>query len=225
MSRSRAALFGGVVFFVLWFVAGQILYFATGGTTDDAPLPGPSEYPEVVLSNEAQVHTGATLQVLAAAALLWFAGCLWERIRSEHGLGLVAAFGAAGVAMLLVLEAGLVVASVGIADESPATSWTVYQLSMAVGFESFLTALFGAVAVAGVIATTDRNMMSRWFWWLTAAIALLLTVAGTLEGLGVIPNGRFSIFFGLWVVIAAFALQRKPTLQTVPASKESPARG
>ncbi len=70
MSRSRIALLGGPVFFVLWFIGAQIVYFARGGTTDGGPLPGPSEYPEVALSNQSSMNTGATLLVLAAAALL-----------------------------------------------------------------------------------------------------------------------------------------------------------
>jgi hypothetical protein len=220
VSRSRLALLGGVAFFVLWFVAGQVLFFATGGTLDDAPRPAPSEFRDVVMSNEPQVQVGATLLVLAAAGLLWFAGGLRDRIRSEHGLGLVPALGAAGIALLLVLQAGLVLASVGVARESPATSWTVFQLSSAVGFESFITALLGAVTVAGVIANSDRNTVSRWFWWLSALAAAVLAVAGTLEGLRVIPNGRFSILFGLWVVVAALALQRHPTPEPITASTQ-----
>ena len=206
MSPSRIAPLGGPVFFVLWFVGAQILYFARGGTTDGGPLPGPSEYPEVALSNQSGIHTGATLLVVAAAALLWFASSLRDRIRSEGGVGLVAALGAAGVAMLLILEAALVVASVDIAQETPGISWAIYQLSGAVGFESFITTVLGAVTVTAVIATLNRDMVSKWFWWFTVVVGVVLTATGILEALGIFPDGRFAIFFGLWAFVAGFAL-------------------
>jgi len=206
VSPSRIAPLGGPVFFVLWFVGAQILYFARGGTTDGGPLPGPSEYPEVALSNQSGIHTGATLLVVAAAALLWFASSLRDRIRSEGGVGLVAALGAAGVAMLLILEAALVVASVDIAQETPGISWAIYQLSGAVGFESFITTVLGAVTVTAVIATLNRDMVSKWFWWFTVVVGVVLTATGILEALGIFPDGRFAIFFGLWAFVAGFAL-------------------
>ncbi len=191
---------------MLWFVGAQILYFARGGTTDGGPLPGPSEYPEVALSNRSGIHTGATLLVVAAAALLWFAAGLRHRLRSEGGVGLVAALAAAGVAMLLILEAALVVASVDIAQETPGISWAVYQLSGAVGFESFITTVLGAVTVTAVIATLGRDTVSKWFWWFTVVVGVVLTATGILEALGIFPNGRFAIFFGLWAFVAGFAL-------------------
>ncbi len=206
MSPSRIALLGGPVFFILWFVGAQIPYFARGGTTDGGPLPGPSEYPEVALSNQSGIHTGATLLVMAAAALLWFASSLKDRIRSEGGVGLVAALGAAGVAMLLILEAALVVASVDIAGETPGISWAIYQLSGAVGFESFITTVLGAVTVTAVIATLSRDTVSKWFWWFTVVVGVVLTVTGFLEALGIFPDGRFAIFFGLWAFVAGFVL-------------------
>ncbi len=206
MSPSRIALLGGPVFFMLWFVGAQILYFARGGTTDGGPLPGPSEYPEVALSNRSGIHTGATLLVVAAAALLWFAAGLRHRLRSEGGVGLVAALAAAGVAMLLILEAALVVASVDIAEETPGISWAVYQLSGAVGFESFITTVLGAVTVTAVIFTLSRDVVSKWFWWSSAVFGVVLTATGILEALGISPDGRFAIFFGLWAFVAGFAL-------------------
>jgi hypothetical protein len=55
--------------------------------------------------------------------------------------------------------------------------------------------------------------MRRWFWWLAAVIAAALTVGGTLEALGVLPTGRFAIFFGLWAFNAGFALSDEPTME------------
>lgn len=43
MSGSRIALLGGPVFFALWFISGQILFFATGGDVDGGDMPGPDE--------------------------------------------------------------------------------------------------------------------------------------------------------------------------------------
>ena len=197
---------GGPVFFILWFVGAQILYFARGGTTDGGPLPGPNEYPEVALSNRSGIHTRATLLVLAAAALLWFAAGLRHRIRPEGGVGLVAALGTAGVAMLLILEAALTVASVDIAEKTPGISWAIYQLSVAVGFEIFITTVLGAVTVTAVIATLSRDTVSKWFCWFTVVVGVVLTVTGILEALDIFPDGRFAIFFGLWAFVAGFAL-------------------
>jgi hypothetical protein len=112
--------------------------------------------------------------------------------------------------MLLVLQGGLVIETVAIIEEAPDLSWTIYQLSSAVGYESFMTPLLGAVALSGVMVATQRSTMRRWFWWLTAVIAAALTVGGSLEGLGVVPNGRFAIFFGLWAFITGFALSADP---------------
>ena len=108
--------------------------------------------------------------------------------------------------MLLILEAALVVASVDIAEETPGISWAIYQLSGAVGFESFITTVLGAVTVTAVIATLGRDTVSKWFWWFTAVVGVVLTVTGILEGMGIFPDGRFAIFFGLWAFIAGFAL-------------------
>ena len=210
MSRSRLALLGGPAFFISWFVAAQILYFASGGTTDGGPLPGPDEFPAVVLSNRSSVYAGATLLAVAGVFLLWFAAGLRDRVRSDRGLDLIGPLGAATVAVLVFLEAGLVAASVRIAESAPEASWTVDQLSGAVGFESFLTSLLGAVAAAGVIVAADQNTISKWFWRVTIVIGVILSVAGVLEGFDLIPAGRFAIIFGLWVAIAGFALQASP---------------
>jgi hypothetical protein len=150
------------------------------------------------------------LLVFAAASLLWFAAGLRDRIRPGHGVGLVAVLGTAGVAMLLVLQGGLVIEAVAISEEAPDLSWTIYQLSSALGYESFMTPMLGAVALSGVLVATQRSTMQRWFWWLTAVIAVALAVGGTLEGLDVAPNGRFAIFFGLWAFIAGFAISSDP---------------
>ena len=46
MSRTRAALLGGPVFFVSWFVGAQVLWFASGGVVNDESAPNAAEYPE-----------------------------------------------------------------------------------------------------------------------------------------------------------------------------------
>lgn len=76
----RFSLFAGPVFFGLWFVGAQVLYFAAGGGPNGEPAPSASAYPEAVLSNQTAVNGGATLLVLAAISLLWFAIGVKERI-------------------------------------------------------------------------------------------------------------------------------------------------
>ncbi len=74
------------------------------------------------------------------------------------------------------------------------------------GFESFITTVLGAVTVTAVIVTLSRDVVSKWFWWFTAVVGVVLTVTGILEAMGIFPNGRFAIFFGLWAFVAGFAL-------------------
>jgi hypothetical protein len=212
MPRSRLALLGGPAFFVLWFVGATLLWSATGGESQAER----SEFPEVLLSNESGAYAGATLLILAGVSILWFAAGIGEQIRSEHGVGLVSTLGTAGVAVLLILQAGLAIEAVVIAEETPDTSWTVYQLSNALGYESFMTPFLGAVTLTGFIVATTRSTMRRWFWWLTVVFAAVLIVGGILEGLGVTPDGRFAIFFGVWVLVAGFTLSVSPTAAETP---------
>lgn len=203
----RTALLGGVAFAVLWFVGASLLFYAAGGTNDSGPVAAAADYPDAVLSHAFNVRLGATLLVAAAVALLWFASALRIRVRAVGGIGLMPLLGAAGVAAAVVAQAGLVVASIAVAEQRPDAAWVVYQMSEAVGFESFVATVFAGVAVTGVVLTAERSTMSGWFWWVTAAIGVALLVGGVLDGLGVIPGGRFSILFSLWIFIAGFALQ------------------
>lgn len=210
MSLSGVGLLGGPVFFVLWFVGAQTLFFATGGTIDETPLPTRDEFPNVLLTHQSGAYLGATMLLLAAGSLLWFAAGLRDRVGPGSSLGLVAVLGATGVAILLVLEGGLVVASVNIAEDTPELAWLVYRLSGAVGFESVGSTFLGAVTVTGVLAASPRSTIPRWFWWLTAVFGAALVAGSILEGFGVVPDGRFPIFFGLWAFIAGFTLLAKP---------------
>jgi hypothetical protein len=212
MSRTRIALLGGPLFFFVWFTGATFVWSAVGG---ESPADR-SEFAEVVLSNQSSAYAGGTLIVFAAAMLLWFAAGLRERIRPLHGVGLVAVLGTAGVAMLLLLQGGLVIEAVAIAEEAPDLSWTIYQLSSAVGYESFMTPLLGAVVLSGVLVAAQRGTLRTWFWWLTAVVAVVLAVGGTLEGLDVVPNGRFAILYGLWALIAGIALSATPAPKKTP---------
>lgn len=210
MSRSRMTLLGGPVFFVLWFIAANVLHFAKGGDSAGSPLPGPAEFPGVVLANESSMYLGATLFVLAGIALLWFGVGLTDRVGSGHRLELVVVVSAAAVSILLFIEGGLVAATAVVAAEAPEMSWTIDRLASTVGFETFISTLLGAAVMGGLIIASTQERIAKWLWWLTLVFASVLTVAGTLEGLGVVPSGRFSIFFGLWAVIAGLSLTSSP---------------
>ena len=207
MSRTRIALLGGPVFFALWFLGAQVLWFASGGVVNDESAPNAAEYPEAVLSNQAGVNSGSTLLVLAAISLLWFAVGLRNRIRSHDTLDLFPVLAIGGVVVLLILQAGLTVGSMQIAEQAPETSWHIHELSGILGFESFTTSLLGGFALTA-LAINARPAFSRGFWWFTVLLAGILTVGGLLEGFGVTPAGRFSILFGLWAFTAGFVLQK-----------------
>ena len=206
MERMRLALAAGVGFFIVWFIAGQILFFATGGGIDESPLPGPVEYASVAIDNESSLMLGSTLLVVAAGLLLFFAGGLKARIGSPEDVLPAAVGGLVGVGMLLVLQAGLLVSSSLVAEEAPETAWVLYQQSTVLGFESFIVTLLGAVTAGVVAMVSSRRTVPPWYWWTTVGLAALLAVTGILEGTGVLPNGRFSIIFGLWVLISGATL-------------------
>lgn len=208
MARTRIALLGGPIFFALWFVAAQILFFASGGGVNGEAMPNAAEYPEAVRSNQSGINGGSTLLVLAAVSLLWFAVGLRERSGSRYKLDLMPVLAIACVVVLLILQAGLSVGSLQLADQAPETSWHLRELSGVFGFESFMTALLGGAALYGLVVVADRSALPRWFWWFTVVLATLLTVGGLLEGLGATPAGRFSILFGLWALVAGLGLQR-----------------
>jgi hypothetical protein len=79
-----------------------------------------------------------------------------------------------------------------------------------------MTPLLGAVALSGGLIATQRSTMRTRFWWLIAVVAVALAVGGTLEGLDVVPNGRFAVFFGLWALIAGIALSATPAPKKTP---------
>ena len=95
----RAALLGGPAFFVVWFVAGNIKFFALGG---DAP-PSQADFSSVIISSEAELRLGATMLVVAAGLLLIFGSALLSEVGRRHGLGLAASSGVFAIAVLLVL--------------------------------------------------------------------------------------------------------------------------
>lgn len=211
MGRTRIALAAGVGFFIVWFVAGQILFFATGGSIDEGPLPGPTEYAAVAVENESNLMLGSTLLVVAAGLLLLFAGGLKARIGSSEDVLPAAVGGLVGVSLLLVVQAGLLAGSALVAAETPETAWVLYQQSTVLGFESFIVTLLGAVTVVVVSVVASTNTVPSWYWWTTLGVAGLLSVSGILEGTGVIPNGRFSIIFGLWVLLSGVTLANTST--------------
>lgn len=185
------------------------MFFASGGGVNGESLPNAAEYPEAILSNQLGINSGSTLLVLAAITVLWFAVGLRSRIPSSDGLAMFPVLAIGFVAGLLILQAGLAVGSSVIADHSPETAWSFYELSGTLGFESFVATLLGGAAIS-TVAATGRSSLSRWFWWLTTLFAVLLTVGGLLEGFGVTTAGRFAIFFGIWAFVAGFALQARP---------------
>jgi hypothetical protein len=212
MSRSQVALLAGPAFFIVWFIGATFAWSATGGESQAAR----SEFSEVLLSNESSAYAGATLLVLAGALLLWFAAGIRDRIRSGHGVGLVSALGTAAVATLLIIQGGLVIEAVSVAEEAPDISWTVYELSGALGYESFMTALIGGTTLIGFITAANKRLIPSWFLWLSVVVAAVLIAGGTIEGLGITPDGRFAIFFGLWVFVAGVTLSINAPKEELP---------
>lgn len=169
-----------------------------------------------MLSNQSGIHGGSTLLVLAAVSLIFFAVGLRERTGSKSELGLFPVLAMSAVAVLLILQAGLMVGSLQLAGHSPETAWHLQELSGTLGFESFITPLLGGVALA-VLVAIGRLSFSRWFWWFTFAFTVILTVGGLVEGFGITTAGRFSILFGVWAFVAGFALQSAQEHNPQPA--------
>ena len=93
-----------------------------------------------------------------------------------------------------------------LAAAAPQDAWLVRRLSRAISFESFAVSLLAAVTLFAVSVVLRKASMASWLWWTTIAIAIVLVVGGILEGLGIVPNGRFAIFFGLWATITGLSL-------------------
>lgn len=216
----RVALFGGPVFFVLWFLGAQIQYFASGGGPNGDPAPSAEAYPSAVLSNPSGINGGAVLLVLAAVSLIWFSLGLRARTESQHRFDLFPLLSMGGVAFLLIVQAGLSVASLQLAEQAPDTAWHLRELSMTLGFESFITPLLGGAALTALVLN-DRDSLSKRFWWFTVVTAAVLGLFGLLEGLTITPPGRFSILFGLWAFAAGFALQAGLDTDPKPARSTS----
>ena len=221
LSWSRLALACGPAVFALWFLAGQILFFAQGGES----RPGQTEYASVALSNASSIRLATTLLVVAAALLIVFAGGLISSHRAGVGfLRFVIVAGSTGIAILLVLQAGLASASVELAREAPREAWFLFRLSSAIGFESYPVALLGATILAAVAVTLRNGSIAAWLWWTTSVVAVILFAGGILEGLDLVPSGRFSFLFALWIAIAGLSLAiRDERVAELQGSDEPPA--
>ena len=64
--------------------------------------------------------------------------------------------------------------------------------------------LLAAVTLFATSIVLSRASMPTWLWWTT--LAIVLAVGGILEGLGIVPDGRFAIFFGLWATTTGLSL-------------------
>ena len=215
----RAALLGGPAFLVVWFSGANIEYFALGG--GDPLTRTEADFVTVAVANAAEFRLAATMLVVAAGLLLFFGSALLSDVETSHGLARAASAGSVAIAVLLALQAALIFTSVELAAEA-AQAFLVYRLSGAVGFESFPVSLLAAVTLFAASIALGKPSIPPWLWWTTIAMATVLAVGGILEGLGIVPDGRFAIFFGLWATITGLTLAFRPPDSGSISADQSP---
>lgn len=209
--RGNLGILTGSLFVVLWF-AGTIVQGLSG-----AGFPRPTDdmatVAEYMRDGASRMEQSAGLQILAAVALVFFAGILSSYLRRHGRPGSAAELvqgGGITAAVTLMASAGATVA-LGSTDlvTDDASAQLLYQLSFWLG---------GPIHVAGlgtlILAAAYALALPK---WLNIA-GLVIGAAGVVASLSAIvsplvlftPIGRFLGFFWLIAVTVILALRKQP---------------
>ena len=172
MWESRVAPVSGVLFAV--FLLGS---FLMDPNTDF--MPPPDEVVAYLADGPLVVMTAAYVRLLAAAALIWFAGSLYKslkEIEDDDGRLSLLAFGGAlvGASMLALASVAIVAAAerVWITESiEPGAAASLFDVaSIAVGNAAPIG--LGVMIGAAGIAKLRTSEVSRWAGWTSVVIAL-----------------------------------------------------
>jgi hypothetical protein len=216
--RRNLGVLTGALFVLLW-IAGTVAQGASGSSASPRPTDSMGKVQEYFKASASGAELNAGLQILAAVALLWFAGIMAGFLRRQGRPGstpdLVLAGGALAAGTLL-LSAGVIVSLAGSdVSSDAAVTQALYQLLFWTGGPLHVAALGTMIAAA---AYALGGVLPKWL----NVFGLVVGVAGVLASLTVVvpptvmftPIGRFLGF--LWMLIATImiGLRRSPVAAT-----------
>jgi hypothetical protein len=171
MSRDRSAALAGVLYVALDVVVGVM--------AGAAPAPGASrdEIIAYIAANRSGLAVGLWLFGLATIPLLWWFGCLWERlVRAEAGTPRLSVVSLTGLLLggTMSLASAVVLATLGLLPTSAEGVVTLYLLAAV-----FLAASgfgLGAHLVATNVLAARGHLIPGWLVavGLVSAVAFLL---------------------------------------------------
>jgi len=171
MWESRVAPLSGVLFGVL-----LIASYLVDPNTDFMPPPG--DVVSHIQDGPLAVMSGAYLRILAAAALVWFAGSLYQSIKRSGNdrLAMLAFGGGAVAASLMAIGSAAMVAAAErmfITDSlDPNAATALFDLA---GIATGNAAPIGfaiLIGAAGIALLNDRPARNGWIAWVSIVIAL-----------------------------------------------------
>jgi hypothetical protein len=216
----------GALFALLWVAGTFAQDFSADSSiayprpTDDMPAAQ-----EWFTANGAAAETNAALQIVAAIALIVFAGVLANLVRTVRGSGAAASVagtaGAVSAAMLMVGAAAQAGLGTDAASEG-AVAQALYQVAFWTGGPLHVATL-GLMVVAGAIGL--GNVLPKWLkiaGIVVGSLALLAALSGFGQAFVAFTLfGRYLSFIWLLIVSIAVAFKKAPAGR--PAAADVPA--
>jgi hypothetical protein len=180
--NNRAGLMSGIAFPILLFVGASLLIAPGPNTSQDSASKVAAGWLKTMSDrgDRLQIIIGAFVMVLAALALVWFAGALRERFAMRaaspmYGFALVAAFGITAAMLGPLAIAG----GHSFGGEPLPTDGTAIWLITDLAYPAMLV-VFGFASAAFITAfllgTKGRNVVPAWlagFGWLAVLAGVL----------------------------------------------------
>ncbi|MFI7679789.1 hypothetical protein [Actinophytocola sp. NPDC049390] len=225
--KANLGVLAGALFALLW-VAGTFAqdFGADSSIAYPRPTDEMSAAQEWFSANGSAAETNAALQIVAAIALIIFAGVVANLIRTVRGSGAAASVastaGAVSAAMLMVGAAAQAGLATDAASEGP-TAQALYQLAFWTGGPLHVATL-GLAVVAAAVGLA--NVLPKWLK-ITGIVVGSLALLAALSGFGqafvaFTLFGRYLSFVWLLIVGIAAAFKRAPA--GAPAGADAAAR-